>query len=144
MFTESSRVKSIQSTCIDTVTSLLDSFSDLPNTTPVLLSDQSVFESESYAVSPSGSVNSSPVSDSPEPPASISITVSPANLSAPLLAVSPSSHVGSSPTSNSHVSPGGISITVAPGSSSAPISAGSPPGVDGLSFRWLACVISQT
>ena len=61
---------------------------------PILVKNQSVFESESYAVSPSNLMSGSPV-----PPASTSITVSPANLSAPLLAISPSSGVDSSPSS---------------------------------------------
>ena len=59
---------------------MLDNFSNVSHATPVLLSDQSVFESESYAVSPSG-VDSSPTSGSPVPPANTSITVPPANRS---------------------------------------------------------------
>ena len=65
-------------TCIDTATSSLDSFSEVSHATPVLLSDQSVFESESYAVSLSGGVDSSPTSGSHVLPASTTITVSPA------------------------------------------------------------------
>ena len=108
-------------TCIDTATSLLDSFSDVSHATPVLLSDQSVFESESYAISPSG-VDSSPMSGSPVPPASTSVTFSPANLSSPFSVVSLSHCVGSSPTSGSPVPPASTSITVSPANLSSPLS----------------------
>ena len=116
------------------MTSLLDIFSDVSHATPVLSSDQSVFESESYAASPSGDVDSSPASDAPVLPASTSTTVYPANLSFPLLAVLPLmvsvQHIR---VAHMTVSPGGTSTSVSPASSSGPISAASPSGVVGLS-----------